>query len=87
MGGILKDGKPWLGTCSEWVLSDGHAWDATEIAEFFNTPSHEVHTLSFYDDKISSWLKPGVYPTVVDLKGTLHSGQLIDGASSEFIKK
>ena len=81
----MKDGSPWLGTCSEWVLSE-HAWDATEIAEFFNTPSHELHTLSFYN-KIASWIKPGTYPAVVDIKGTLDGGELHNGVPSGFVKK
>ena len=72
-------------TASEWILSE-HAWDATEIAEFFDTPSHELHTLSFYN-KIDSWLKPGVYPAVVDLKGALMGGELHNGVSSDFVKK
>ena len=84
-GGIMKDGSPWLGTCSEWVLPE-HAWNASEITEFFGTPSHELHTLSFYN-KIGSWLKPGTYPAVVDLKGILGGGELHNGVPSDFVKK
>ena len=84
-GGITKDGFGWVGTCSEWVLSE-YAWSTTEIAEFFDTPSHEVHTLSFYN-KIGSWIKPGTYPALVDLKGTLDGGELLKGVPSDFVKK
>ena len=40
--------------------------------------------LSFYH-KVSSWIKPGVYPTVYDVKGALTGGALYNGIPSDFV--
>ena len=75
--------RPILGLSEICVLSP-HAWSEAELVEFFSQSSEALPTLSFYD-KISSWLKPGVYPSVVDFKETLTGGQLYNGEPNDFV--
>ena len=82
-GGLLFDGSPYIGTLKDWVLSP-HAWSEAELNELFSQSSEALPTLTFYD-KISSWLKPGVYPSVVDFKETLTGGQLYNGEPNDFV--
>ena len=82
-GGLLFDGSPYIGTLKDWVLSP-HAWSAAELTELFSQSSEVLPTLSFYD-KISSWLKPGVYPSVVDFKQTLTGGVLYQGEPNDVV--
>ena len=90
-------GKPWSGpggfnfsgapygpaTLSDLVLSD-HAWTDLEIAEFFSVPPEQLPSLPLYE-KVSSWLKPGVYPEVIDFKGALTGGALYGGSPADFV--
>ena len=90
-------GKPWSGpggfnfsgspygpaTLSDWVLSN-HAWTDREIAESFSEAPDQLPAVSIYE-KITSWLKPGVFPEVVDVKGALTGGALYGGSPADFV--
>ena len=95
MGDKLSFGKPWTGpggfnfsgspyhaTLSDWILSD-HAWTDLEIDEFFSVPPEQLPSFPFYEE-ITSWLKPGVYPEVIDFRGVLTGGALCGGNPSYF---
>ena len=82
-GGLLFEGSPHIGTLRDWVLSP-QAWAEAELTECFSQSSEAIPTLSWYD-KISSWLKPGAYPSVVDFKETLTGGQLYNGEPNDFV--
>ena len=71
------------GYLENWVLSP-YAWSPVELNELFGQSSDNLSTLSFYH-KVSSWIKPGVYPTVYDVKGTLTSGALYNGIPADFV--
>ena len=70
-------------TLSDWVLSP-HAWTDLEITEFFSKPPEQLPSLPLYE-KITSWLKPGVYPEVIDFKGALTGGALYGGSPADFV--
>ena len=82
-GGFNFSGSPYHATLSDWVLSP-HAWTDLEIAEFFSEPPEQLPSLPLYE-KISSWLKPGTYPEVIDFKGTLTNGSLYNGSPADFV--
>ena len=50
----------------------------------FGSPVEDLPTLPLYD-KVSSFITPGVYPNLVDAKGTLTNGQLIGGEEADFL--
>ena len=92
----LEFSKPWSGTggaafsgagyqaiMTHWVLS-AHAWTEEELVEYFGSPIEDLPTLPLYD-KVSSFITPGVYPNLVDAKGTLTNGQLIGGEEADFL--
>ena len=81
--GLAWSGAANIGTMSDWALSP-YAWSPVELTEFFSQPSHDLPTLSFYH-KVSSWIKPGVYPTVYDVKGILSGGVFQNGLPSDFV--
>ena len=81
-GGFAFSGTPYQGTLSDWILSP-YAFTPVDVQEF--SKSTMPSDLSFYDSKITSWLKPGVYPTVTDVKGTLSDGALYNGQPEDFV--
>jgi hypothetical protein len=72
-----------IGTFNNWVLSD-HAWSPVELTELFSQSSDVLPTLTFYH-KVSSWIKPGVYPAVYDVKGVLSGGVFHNGLPTDFV--
>ena len=70
---------------THWVLSP-HAWTDEELVKYFVSPIEDLPTLALYD-KVSSYIVPGVYPNLTDVKGTLSNGQLIGGEPAEFLVK
>ena len=95
-GSELAFSKPWSGTggaafsggCYEavlthWVLSP-HAWTDEELVSYFASPIEDLPSLPLYD-KVSSYIVPGVYPNLTDVKGTLSNGQLIGGEEADFL--
>ena len=68
---------------THWVASP-HAWTEEELVEYFGSPIEGLPSLPLYD-KVSSFITPGVYPNLVDAKGTLTNGQLIGGEEADFL--
>ena len=81
--GLAWSGAAYMGTLNNWVLSP-HAWSPVELTEFFSQSSDVLPTLTFYH-KVSSWIKPSVYPAVYDVKGTLTGGVFHNGLPSDFV--
>ena len=50
----------------------------------FAAPADELETLDLWD-KVSSFITPGVYPALVDVKGKLTNGALLNGEPSGFV--
>ena len=50
----------------------------------FGSPIEDLPSLSLCD-KVSSYIVPGVYPNLTDVKGTLSNGQLIGGEEADFL--
>ena len=61
-----------------------HAWSDEELVEYFASPIEDLPTLALWD-KVSSFIVPGVYPEVKDIKGNLTDGALINGEPSDFL--
>ena len=55
-----------------------HAWTEEELDAYFSVPADELETLDLWD-KVSIFIIPGVYPTLVDVKDKLTNGALING--------
>ena len=68
---------------SDWVCSP-HAWTTEELDEYFSVPADELPTLDLWD-KVSSFIVPGVYPALMDVKGALTNGALLNGEPSYFV--
>ena len=81
--GLAWSGTANIGTFNNWVLS-GHVWSPVELTEFFSQSSDVLETLSFYH-KVSSWIKPGVYPAVYDVKGVLTGGVFHNGLPTDYV--
>ena len=82
-GGTAFSGSAYEGVLTHWVLSP-YAFIEEELIEYFSVPADELPTLDLYD-KVSSFIAPGVYPEVKDIKGNLPDGQLINGEPSDFL--
>ena len=50
----------------------------------FASPIEDLPTLPLYD-KVSSYIVPGAYPNLTDVKGTLSNGQLVGGEDADFL--
>ena len=81
--GLAWSGAANIGTMNNWVLSP-HAWSPVELTECFSQSSNDLPSLSFYH-KVSSWIRPGVYPAVYDVKGVLSGGTFHNGLPSDFV--
>ena len=82
-GGIAFSGSCYEAVLTHWILSP-HAWTEEELIEYFSVPADELPTLDLYD-KVSSFIVPGVYPNLTDVKGNLTGGALINGEPSDFL--
>ena len=82
-GGASFSGTAYQGVLSSWACSP-HAWTELEITQYFSVGPEELPNLDLWD-KISSFIVPGEYPTVTDVKGTLTGGALINGSPSDFV--
>ena len=82
-GGVAFSGSDYEGVLTHWVLSP-HAWADEELVEYFASPIEDLPTLALWD-KVSSFIVPGVYPVVKDIKGNLTDGALINGEPSDFL--
>ena len=50
----------------------------------FASPAGELDTLDLWD-KVSSFIVPAAYPALVDVKGKLTNGALLNGEPSDFV--
>ena len=82
-GGTAFSGTGYQAIMTHWVLSP-HAWTDEELVEYFDSPIEDLPSLPLYD-KVSSYIVPGVYPNLTDVKGTLSNGQLIGGEEADFL--
>ena len=82
-GGAAFSGGCYEGVLSDWVLSP-HAWSTEELDSYFSVPADELSTLDLWT-KVSSFIVPGVYPALTDVKGALTNGALLNGESSDFV--
>ena len=71
------------GVLADWALSP-YAWTELVIQEYFSVGPEELPNLNVWD-KISSFIVPGDYPAVIDVKGRLTDGALINGDPSGFV--
>ena len=76
-GGQNFSGVGYMAIITHWVASP-YAWSEEELVAYFGSPIQDLPSLALYD-KVSSFITPGVYPNLVDAKGTLSNGQLIGG--------
>ena len=76
-------GSAYEGVLSDWVLSP-HAWTEEELNEYFSVPADQLPGLDLWD-KVSSFIVPGNYPALTDVKGDLTGGALLNGEPSEFV--
>ena len=82
-GGAGFSGGPYEGVLADWVVFP-HALTEEELDEYFSVPADELETLDLWD-KVSSFIVPGVYPALVDVKGKLTNGALLNGEPSDFV--
>ena len=82
-GGSAFSGTGYQAIMTHWVLS-AHAWTEEELVEYFGSPIEDLPSLPLHD-KVSSYIVPGVYPNLTDVKGTLSNGQLIGGEEADFL--
>ena len=82
-GGAAFSGTAYQGVLADWMLSP-HAWTELEITQYFSVGPEELPSLDLWD-KVSSFIVPGEYPAVVDAKGNLTDGALINGVPSDFV--
>ena len=82
-GGAAFSGGPYEGVLADWVVSP-HAWTTEELDEYFSVGADELETLDLWD-KVSSFIIPGAYPALVDVKGNLSNGALLNGEASDFV--
>ena len=82
-GGTAFSGTGYQAIMTHWVLSP-HAWTDDELVEYFGSPIEDLPSLPSYD-KVSSYIVPGVYPNLTDVKATLSNGQLIGGEEAYFL--
>ena len=64
-----------------------HAWSNAMVTEYFAIPDKDFSALSFYASYVWSWLRPGAYPELVDVKGNVAAGSLVGGQPSDFQKR
>ena len=82
-GGQNFSGVGYMAIITHWVASP-HAWTDEELVEYFSVPIEDLPSLPLYD-KVSSYIVPGVYPNLTDVKGTLSNGVLIGGEEAGFL--
>ena len=75
----------YAGGLNNFIYAD-EAFAGPLIAEYFGT-NNTYDEASFYAD-LNSWAKLGedTYPNVVDVKGALTGGALIDGTEEDFVE-
>ena len=82
-GGAAFSGGAYEGVLADWVVFP-HALTSEELDAYFAVPADELDTIDLWD-KVSSFIIPGVYPALVDVKGNLSSGALLNGDPSDFV--
>ena len=82
-GGAAFSGGAYQGVLADWVVFP-HALTTEELDAYFAVPADELETLDLWD-KVSSFIIPGVYPALVDVKGKLSNGALLNGDPSGFV--
>ena len=81
-GGVGFSGSGYEGVLTHWVASP-YAWTEEELANYFSVPADERPALALWD-KVSSFIVPGVYPSLTGVKGALTNGQLINDEPADF---
>lgn len=75
----------WHGGLNNFVASN-IVWGLPMIAEYMGSTGTDFDELSIWDDMTSySQLGSDTYPNVVDVKGALTGGSLIDGTEDDFV--
>ena len=82
-GGANFSSVRWLGGVGDMVVSK-HAWSDSMVTEYFAIADKDFSALSFYASFVWSWLRPGTYPELVDVKGNVAAGSLVGGIAGDF---
>ena len=82
-GGANFSSNLWMGGVGDMLISK-HAWNTAQVAEYFAVADKDFSTLSYYGLEVYAWLKPGTYPALVDAKGNVPDGALINGSATDF---
>ena len=82
-GGANFSSTHWMGGVGDMIISK-HAWNTAQVAEYFAVADKDFSTLSYYALQSYAWLKPGAYPALIDVKGNVLDGALIDGQATDF---
>ena len=53
------------------------------MSEYFAVADKDLSTLSNYGSQVWAWLRPGVYPEIIDVKSNVPAGSLIGGSPSD----
>ena len=75
--------QAYQGVLADWMLSP-HAWTELQIQQYFSVAAEQLPSLDLWS-KVSSFVVPGEYPAVTDLKGNLTAGALINGVATDFV--
>ena len=82
-GGAGFSSIHWMGGVGDMIISK-HSWNTAQVTEYFSITDKDFSTLSYYDQEVYAWLKPGVYPTLIDAKGNVPNGEFIGGSASDY---
>ena len=66
------------------MLVSKHAWNNAQVSEYFAISDKYLSTLSYYGSQVWAWLRPGVYPEIIDVKSNVPPGELVGGSPSDF---
>ena len=82
-GGTHFSSQLWMGGIGDMIVSK-HVWNNAQVAEYYAVADKDFSTLSNNDSQFYAWPRPGIYPEIIDVKGNLLSGSLVNGSESDF---
>ena len=80
-GGANFSSQLWMGGVGDMLVSK-YALNNAAVTEYY--ASTDFSTLSYYDSQVWAWLRPGTYPSIIDVKGNVAAGSLAGGQPSDF---
>ena len=65
------------------IIVTKETFNDAAVSKYFSIANKDLNTLSYYDSHIWSWLRPGTYPAIIDVKGNVPDGALIGGSPGD----